>query len=157
MGVATFVLVARMDYDAPVLPIARQVAPLRRVQAVNARVCGLSWWLMWVLVVVAVFGAQPRAAGVPVSAWLQATLWLGAVGLVASAVGLLWWHRRERAAGRQGMLDGSVALRQRAAAAARSVRAQGNLMRSAGGQAVRCQHTAAAVSWAPDFDGTFAL
>jgi hypothetical protein len=103
-------LMARIDYAAPVLEITRQMARLRRFQAINALVCGLPWWIMWLLVPLALIGTQPQAAPLA-TGWVEANLWLGGVGLLVSVVALAWWHRREVAAGRNGLLDGSAAIR----------------------------------------------
>lgn len=103
-------LMARIDYAAPVLEITRQMARLRRFQAINALACGLPWWIMWLLVPLALIGTQPQAAPLA-TGWVEANLWLGGVGLLVSVVALAWWHRREVAAGRNGLLDGSAAIR----------------------------------------------
>lgn len=83
-GTLTLVLAARVDYSAPVLTIQRQLAALLRAYALNATVCGLPWWIMWLPVVVAVagLGDVPRGAGTP--GWIVWSLAISAIGLVVT-------------------------------------------------------------------------
>ncbi|WP_369980575.1 serine/threonine protein kinase [Xanthomonas bundabergensis] len=75
----------RIDYDAPVLEIQRQIAHTRRWYVGSGVVCGLSWWLLWVpvlMVLCALAGIDllARAAGV---VWIG--LGVGVAGLALSA------------------------------------------------------------------------
>ncbi|MBB6598726.1 hypothetical protein [Luteimonas sp. MC1825] len=92
----TLGLVASIDYSAPVLRIQQQMARLLRVYGINANATGLPWWIMWVLVVVAVsgLGATPAAAATP--AWIQASLAVGVAGLLGTW--LYAWRRRRNPA-----------------------------------------------------------
>ncbi|MBB1472554.1 hypothetical protein H5368_05885 [Luteimonas sp. MC1782] len=92
----TLGLVASIDYSAPVLRIQQQMARLLRVYGINANAAGLPWWIMWVLVVVAVsgLGATPAAAATP--AWIQASLAVGVAGLLGTW--LYAWRRRRNPA-----------------------------------------------------------
>lgn len=91
----TIGLASTVDYAAPVLDIQRQMARLLRVHGIGANACGLPWWIMWVLVVVAVggLGGAPAGAGTP--AWAMLSLAVGIAGLVAT--GLYAWLRKPAA------------------------------------------------------------
>ncbi|MBJ7574735.1 hypothetical protein [Luteimonas sp. MC1828] len=93
----TLGLVASIDYSAPVLRIQQQMARLLRFYGVNSNLAGAPWWVMWVLVVVAVsgLGAAPVQAATPV--WIQASLAIGVVGLLGTWL-YAWRSRRARAA-----------------------------------------------------------
>lgn len=88
----TIGLSTTIDHDAPVLEIQRRLARLLRVHGVNAAVCGLPWWIMWVLVVVAVAGLRGIPAGAVTPGWITLGLAIGVGGLVAT--GLYAWLRR---------------------------------------------------------------
>lgn len=107
----TLVLLGTVDYSAPVLKIQKRMTLLRRFYGLNALLCGLPWWIMWLPVVVAFAGldAQDPAAGTP--AWVRASLAISVAGLLATAGGAWILHRRARAAGRGGLLDESPSLR----------------------------------------------
>lgn len=91
----TIGLATTIDFAAPVLAIQRRMARLLRVYGLNAKACGLPWWIMWVLVVVAVGGLQgvPATSGTP--GWIAWSLGIGVAGLVAT--GLYAWLRRPAA------------------------------------------------------------
>lgn len=93
-AICTLVLAARIDYDAPVLRIQRQLAALLRAYALNAAVCGLPWWVMWLPVVIAFagLGNVPPGAGTP--AWIVWSLAIGAAGLIATGLYGLRHRRR---------------------------------------------------------------
>lgn len=87
----TLGLMGSIDYSAPVLKIQKQMAMLLRFYTINASVCGLPWWIMWVLVVVAFAGlgrVDPQA-GTPT--WIWISLLIGVAGLLGT-----WyvWNRR---------------------------------------------------------------
>lgn len=87
----TLGLVASIDYGAPVLRIQAQMARLLRVYGLNAAACGMPWWIMWVLVVVAVAGLDPQRAQAGTPAWIWISLALGIAGLVGT-----WLYPRLR-------------------------------------------------------------
>ncbi|MEN1939786.1 hypothetical protein WCE39_01590 [Luteimonas sp. MJ174] len=90
----TIALATRIDYGASVLDIQRQLARLLRVHGLGAAICGLPWWIMWVLVVVAVAGlGDVRAAG-GTPGWITLSLGAGIAGLIATA--LYAWLRPPR-------------------------------------------------------------
>jgi hypothetical protein len=95
----TLGLVASIDYAAPVLRIQRQMARLLRFHGVNATLAGAPWWVMWVLVVVAVsgLGAPPVQSTTPV--WIQASLAIGVAGLLGTWLYAWRMRRTRRAAG----------------------------------------------------------
>ncbi|QCU72452.1 hypothetical protein E5843_14375 [Luteimonas yindakuii] len=90
MALITTVLVARIDYAAPVARIQQQLAQLRCVYRINSNVCGLPWWIFWVFVVLAFADVKP-GQGTP--AWVLVTLLIGGIGLLATA-GFIAWRRR---------------------------------------------------------------
>lgn len=91
----TIGLATTIDFAAPVLAIQRRMARLLRVYGLNANACGLPWWIMWVLVVVAVGGLQGLPAGTGTPGWIAWSLGIGVAGLVAT--GLYAWLRRPAA------------------------------------------------------------
>lgn len=85
----TLGLMARIDYTAPVVHIQKQVAVLRRFYTLNGIVCGVPWWIAWVLVVVAFAGAgNPPSPGVT-PLWIQWCLAIGVAGMLGTW--LLHW------------------------------------------------------------------
>ncbi|MBJ6980031.1 serine/threonine protein kinase [Luteimonas sp. MC1895] len=92
LAAITIGLATRIDYGAPVLDIQRRMARLLRLYGINAKACGLPWWIMWVLVVVAVAGLQGLPAGAGTPGWITLSLGIGIAGLVAT--GLYAWLRR---------------------------------------------------------------
>ena len=109
MAGITIGLVATIDYGEPVLRIQASLARLLRVQGLNSALCGLPWWIMWVLVVVAVAGLGGGAGdGGLTPAWIWLSLGVGVAGLLAT-----WVHalrpRRPKAGG--PLPDGCDAIR----------------------------------------------
>jgi len=103
-------LALRIDYAAPVLAIQRRLRQLLRLQALNSNVCGLPWWILWVLVVVGVAGLSPRQPVGPTPTWIWISLGLGLVGMCMT------WIWSARAARRPGGLharidDGTAGIR----------------------------------------------
>jgi hypothetical protein len=111
MAGITMSLIASVDYAAPVLKIQKKFGLLRRFYAINANVCGLPWWIMWVLVVVGVagLGKVDPTAGTPL--WISASLALGVVGWVATMGVMRWQYRRRAASGQRETLDESPGIR----------------------------------------------
>jgi hypothetical protein len=93
----TLGLVSRIDYSAPVLRIQQQMAQLLRFYGFNSNAAGLPWWIMWVLVVVAVSGLGGAPASATTPAWIQASLALGVAGLAGTWLYAFWRARRRRA------------------------------------------------------------
>lgn len=59
-GLRTLTLLDRLDFDAPVLDIQRQVAHVQRWYAWTGLVFGMTWWLLWIPLVMMVAGAAGR-------------------------------------------------------------------------------------------------
>lgn len=103
-GIATIALagmtlaaIGGIDYSAPVVAIQRQLASLRRLYLVNGAIAGLSWWFMWiaVLMVLAALGGQDLFANAPEMVWTG--LGVGVVGLLATWAFHRWSHNPVRA------------------------------------------------------------
>jgi len=77
-------LASTVDYDSPVLVIQKRLRMLLRMQVLNSNVCGLPWWVMWVVVVVGFAGLSPVPADATTPAWIWISLALGAVGMAAT-------------------------------------------------------------------------
>lgn len=86
----TLILIGSIDYSAPVLKIQKQLLMLLRFYTVNAKVCGLPWWVMWVVVVVAFAGLGRTGSMRVTPAWIWASLALGIVGLLGTWGFALW-------------------------------------------------------------------
>ena len=95
LAALTIGLAASIDYGAPVLDIQRRLARLLRLFGINAKACGLPWWIMWVLVVVAVAGLQGLPPGTGTPGWITLSLGVGIAGLLAT--GAWAWLRRAAA------------------------------------------------------------
>lgn len=93
----TIGLASTIDYAAPVLDIQRRMARLLYFYGINANACGLPWWIMWVLVVVAVGGLAGVPAGSGTQGWVALGLAIGTAGLLAT--GLYAWLRSPAASG----------------------------------------------------------
>lgn len=104
LAALTLMLVATVDYAAPVTTIQRQLARLQRFYALNANLCGAPWWVMWVLVVVGFAGLGQVDQGTSTPAWVVASFWIGIAGTLAT-----WgwtWRRGRRAEGDLGRNHG---------------------------------------------------
>lgn len=102
-GVVTFVaaaitlaLMTTIDYSAPVLAIQKRFALLKRFYTLNGIVCGLPWWVMWVLVVAAFAGLSPSRASADTPLWLWINLGIGVLGLLATWAFYLWSQNPRR-------------------------------------------------------------
>jgi len=91
--------VRRIDHAGPVVELQRRLAQLRRVYVASGLVVGLSWWFVWMPLLMVVFGhlgvdLYQRAPSV--IGWGTAT---GVIGLL-----LTWWFARwARSPKRPGM------------------------------------------------------
>lgn len=92
----TLGLQASIDYAAPVLAIQKRLALLLRVQSINTVACGLPWWIMWVLVVVAFAALRPLDPQAGTPGWIWLNLAVGVAGLLGTW-GLALWRRRSPA------------------------------------------------------------
>jgi len=93
-------LIGSLDYAAPVLAIQKRLAVIRRFYVCSAAAVGLPWWIMWVVVVVAVAGLKAvPGADVATPPWVWTSLAVGVAGLLAT-----WaFHRWSRAPGRPAL------------------------------------------------------
>jgi len=88
LGTRVFVSVRTLNLDAPVVEIQRALATLRRSYVMTGFVVGLPWWLLWIPLVMVVFGID--LLGRFSWGWLITNLIIGVVGLA----GTLWYFRR---------------------------------------------------------------
>lgn len=86
----TLTLMARLDASAPVLELQKRFALLKRFYTLNGIVCGLPWWILWVVVVLAIagLGHEPSPSGTPL--WIWINLGVGAAGVLATWAFYLW-------------------------------------------------------------------
>ena len=87
LGVRVIVSIRTLDLDGPVVEIQRALARLRRSYVMTGFVVGMPWWLLWIPLVMVVFGIDLTAWASP--AWLVTNLIIGVVGIV----GTLWYFR----------------------------------------------------------------
>ncbi|MCC4596642.1 serine/threonine protein kinase [Xanthomonas campestris pv. phormiicola] len=85
-----------IDYSAPVLEIQRRIARARRWYVGSGVVCGLSWWLLWVPVLMVL----AALAGIDLLARAQAVVWIGLGVGVAGIAASAWLYRWSRHPGR---------------------------------------------------------
>ena len=88
--------ISKIDYSAPVLEIQMQLARVRRAYVLSGMVAGLSWWFLWVPILMVLLAL----AGVNLYAHAPSVVW---IGLAVGAAGLLGtWrlHRWSRQPGR---------------------------------------------------------
>lgn len=105
----TLAMVARLDYGEPVLVIQKRLAQLLRVHGLNSVVCGWSWWILWLPVVVAIAGLGGAPADAATPAWIWISLGIGLAGLLGT---WSWYFHRLRHVGPDGpRCDGSDGIR----------------------------------------------
>jgi hypothetical protein len=105
-GIACIVLaavvigaIASIDYSGSVLEIQEKLARVRRAYIVGGIVGGLTWWFLWVPVLMVLLGL------VHANLYAQApsVIWSGlAVGVVGLA-GMLWFYAYSRKPGHEGL------------------------------------------------------
>ncbi len=79
----------RIDHAAPVLAIQKQLARLRRFYIVNGMIVGLSWWLLWVPVMIVVVGLL----GMDLYVHAPSVVWIG-IGIGIAGLLATWWFHR---------------------------------------------------------------
>lgn len=94
MAGLTLGLVAMIDYSAPVVVIQKQMARLLRFHTVNSNVCGLPWWIMWVIVVLGFAGFGDVDRSLPTPAWIWLSLAVGIAGLLGTWAWTAWRAHR---------------------------------------------------------------
>lgn len=86
----TLGMISRIDYAAPVLAIQKQLTQLRRIYIINGMCLGLSWWLLWVVVVtMLVMNGTGADLFVNVPSFVYGSLAAGIIGLLGT-----WWFLR---------------------------------------------------------------
>ena len=101
----TMSLIRNIDYAAPVMAIQKQLAKLRRFYILNGMISGLTWWLMWIPVLMVLAGL----AGVDLYARAPSVVWIGLGVGIAGLLATGWfhrWSRRERPLLAKAMEDG---------------------------------------------------
>ncbi|MDG2526992.1 serine/threonine protein kinase [Stenotrophomonas sp. HITSZ_GD] len=84
-------LIGSLDWSAPVLAIQKRLGVTRRFYVAAGIAVGWPWWVMWLPVVIAVAGLDPRHAGAAVTpAWVWASLGIGVAGLAATWLFYRW-------------------------------------------------------------------
>jgi hypothetical protein len=87
LGSRVIVAVRALDLDAPVVEIQRALARLRRSYVMTGFVVGMPWWLLWIPLVMVVFGVDLVTFGS--QKWLVVNLVIGVAGIA----GTLWYFR----------------------------------------------------------------
>jgi len=111
MAALTLGLVATIDYSAPVVAIQKQMARLLRFHTVNSNVCGLPWWIMWVVVVLGFAGLGDVDRSVATPAWIWLSLAVGIAGLLGTWAWTAWRARRVQPLPDRDMADGCDGIR----------------------------------------------
>ncbi|WP_242108435.1 serine/threonine protein kinase [Luteimonas aquatica] len=89
--------ISAIDYAAPVLTIQKQLGALRQFYMHNGMVIGLSWWVLWVPVIMVLAGVTggDLYARSPLTVWCG--LGVGVLGLLATWGFHRWAHHPSRA------------------------------------------------------------
>ncbi len=84
-------LIGSLDWSAPVLAIQKRLSVMRRFYVLAGVAVGWPWWVMWLPVVLAVAGLDPRNAGASVTpGWVWGSLAVGLAGLLATWLFYRW-------------------------------------------------------------------
>ena len=97
LGVMVQILMARIDYAAPVMEIQRRLARVRAVYVRGGLIVGLSWWFLWIPVLMVALAY----AGVDLYRHAPEVVWYGTAVGVAGLFGTWLFHRWSRAPGRE--------------------------------------------------------
>jgi len=95
LGAAMQVLIAHIDYSAPVLAIQRQLAQVRKLYVYGGLAAGLPWWLLWMPALMVFLKSTfefDLYAAAPSVIWLGSAA--GVAGLLATWLLLRWAGRR---------------------------------------------------------------
>jgi len=90
LGGITLGMISRIDYAAPVLRIQQQLAQLRRFYIRGGMFVGLSWWVLWVPVLIVLSGLGGDIDG---QSWLLQVLSINTGVGVAGLLATWWFHR----------------------------------------------------------------
>jgi serine/threonine-protein kinase len=110
-SVATLVLLAKLDYAAPVLELQARMLRLQRMQMLGAILLGLSWWLLWIPAAIVVFAWLGGDYPAHVGSALPAMVLLCLGGFAGTLVAGRWAWDRPRLRGwmRRTLLGDSLA------------------------------------------------
>ncbi len=90
LGGITLGMINQIDYAAPVLGIQKQLAQLRRFYIRSGIFTGLSWWVLWVPVLIVLSGLGGDVDG---QSWLLKFLYINTGVGVAGLLAMWWFHR----------------------------------------------------------------
>jgi hypothetical protein len=96
MAGITMALIGSIDYSTPVLRIQKRMGLLLRFYTLNAAICGLPWWIMWLPVVVAFAGLGETDPSSEAPLWISISLGIGVAGLLGTWGWSLWSKRSGR-------------------------------------------------------------
>ncbi|MBS0214013.1 MAG: serine/threonine protein kinase [Proteobacteria bacterium] len=97
LGVAVQVLLVRIDYGAPVVEIQQRLARVRNVYVRGGLIVGMSWWFMWIPVLMVAFAYH----GIDLYKHAPEVVWYGSAVGVAGLLMTWVFHRWSRAPGRE--------------------------------------------------------
>jgi len=101
-------LVGGLDLSAPVLALQKRLGLLRRAYILAGIAVGWPWWVMWLPVVIAIAGLDPRHAGSTGTAtWVWISLAIGVAGLLATW-GFYRWAARSARPGLAQRIEASI-------------------------------------------------
>lgn len=83
---------AKTDHAASVIEIQKQLARTRTLYVRSGMICGLPWWLLWVVILMVLLGL----ADVDLLAQAPWLVWSGLGIGVAGLIGTFWFHRWAR-------------------------------------------------------------
>ena len=96
MAVYQLVLLARLDFAAPVLAIQKDLARLQQHRVRAALALGLAWWVLWIALLECLARAFP---GIDLyqrfPTWILANLAVGVLGIILSLLVVRWLRRRK--------------------------------------------------------------
>lgn len=93
--------ISNIDYAGSVLQIQDGLARVRRAYILSTIVTGLSWWFLWIPVLMALFGL----VHVNVYAQAPSVIWLGIAVGGAGLTTMLWLYARSRQPGHERLRE----------------------------------------------------
>ena len=84
-----FASLDHIDYAAPVVRVQDKLAQVRRVYGISVLVAGLSWWFLWVPLLMVLAGL----AHTNVYAHAPSVIWIGLAIGVVGLLGMYWIYR----------------------------------------------------------------
>lgn len=108
LGGITMGLIGGIDHSAPVLNIQKRLTLLRKFYLFGAVLVGLPWWIMWIVVVIALAGlaGHPPHGGTP--SWIWINLAVGALGVLATWGLYRWSHADPKRAKLAKWMDDAI-------------------------------------------------